>query len=257
MSDLLSNYKIIEEDIVATKANEGLVDNCLRLVGNLLFPLHCGNCNAPGTLLCEDCEAKLEFDHINRCLVCGGPSGLGHTHANCLTTFTPQKFLTVFSYRPPFSKILQRVKYKQRAFSYLEPLVKIAMRDLRERGVNFGQEAVVVPTPLHFLKQLQRGFNVSEIIAQKLATEFDLFYQPKWLQRIRNTKTQTKLNKEERRQNVGRSFRVPKNYHKDLAERDILLVDDVCTTGATLLAATHALKEAGAGQVWCFSLARD
>ena len=139
----------------------------------------------------------------------------------------------------------------------MDPLIKIAIEDLQERGINFGEEAVVVPVPLHFLKKLQRGFNVPEIIAKDLAVEFGMTYQSNWLTRVRNTKTQTKLNKVERQQNVSHAFKVPRSYWRDVAAKDILLVDDVCTTGATLLSATHALKEAGAGQVWCFSLARD
>lgn len=257
ISGFLSNYGVVSNEEQVSKAKTGPVDKCLSLVSNFFFPLRCGGCGANDTLLCEECAGKLVFKNINMCLVCGGPSVQGHTHAQCLTEFSPQKFVTVFSYQPPFSRLLQRVKYKQRAFSYLKPVLEIATLDLKERGFSFGSEAIVVPIPLHFLKRFQRGFNVADIIARELASNFGMRFNNHLLHRVKNTQTQTRLNKDERRQNVNHAFHVYKWNQPQVVGHDILLVDDVCTTGATLLSTCHALKEAGAGQVWCFSLAKD
>ena len=257
MSDILDNYKASEDLYQVPTAKGSVVEKCLKLVESLFFPTICGGCGQPGQLLCEECEGKLKFDTLNRCLVCEQLSVYGHTHLSCASDVTPEKFISIFTYQPPFSRMLQKIKYRQKSFSYLEPLLKIACEDLTEKGLEFGDEALVVPIPLHWFKRWQRGFNVADLIGQKIAKEFKLTYKPEVLTRTRNTKTQTKLTRPERRKNVAAAFTVPSRFINDIKDRDILLIDDVCTTGATLLSAAAALKSAGSGQVWCSALARD
>jgi predicted amidophosphoribosyltransferase len=74
---------------------------------------------------------------------------------------------------------------------------------------------------------------------------------------MRNTKSQTKLRWSERQKNVAGAFIVPESREKEVAGRDFLLLDDVCTTGATLNSCANALKRSGAKQVWALTLAKD
>jgi len=232
------------------------VENFLKLVTNLLFPTICGGCGKEGALICDECLANIKFSNEQICLVCGHPSVLGHTHENCATKYTPEKFISVFIYKYPISRLIQKIKYRPHAFSLLEPLINVALEDLEERGLEFGLEALVIPVPLHFFKKWQRGFNITELIAQKIGKHLKLKVSNHLSRRI-YTQTQTHLNRKERKQNVAGAFSVPSRYQTQLAGQDILLIDDVCTTGATLLAAARALKEAGCNQVWCLALAKD
>jgi competence protein ComFC len=75
------------------------------------------------------------------------------------------------------------------------------------------------------------------------------------LQRIKNTKTQKDLTRAERFTNIARSFTLADG--QAITNKNIILIDDVITTGATLLEAVKVLKSAGASQVWCLTLARD
>jgi ComF family protein len=122
-------------------------------------------------------------------------------------------------------------------------------------------EMLVVPVPLHRSKYAQRGFNQ----ARSLATHALIFLgksHPEWrltlasstLMRLRATESQAGLTPRQRRLNVRGAFTV--SDPAAVAEKHILLIDDIFTTGATARAASKALKEAGAASVWVATLAR-
>jgi ComF family protein len=112
---------------------------------------------------------------------------------------------------------------------------------------------VIVPVPLHRRRQLTRGFNQSEALAQVLSHHLGLPMNKTSLQRIRPTQTQIDLTVTERQRNVKGAFAC---LDQELAGRTVLLVDDVCTTGATLDACAAALRQAHSGPVWALTLSR-
>lgn len=99
----------------------------------------------------------------------------------------------------------------------------------------------VVPVPLHWFRKWRRGYNQAEVIAAQLARALKAQLRPDVLYRARRTRTQTRLEAEDRLKNVTGVFRV---RHVPLEARHILLVDDTFTTGATLTACYRALREA-------------
>jgi ComF family protein len=123
------------------------------------------------------------------------------------------------------------------------------------------EEMLVVPVPLHASKYAQRGFNQSRSLA-RAALRFLRKSHPEWrltlasstLLRQRATETQAGLNPHERRRNVRGAFAVSDPAR--VAAQNVLVVDDILTTGATARAAARALVEAGAASVWVATLAR-
>ena len=111
----------------------------------------------------------------------------------------------------------------------------------------------VVPVPLHPARQRERGYNQSELLAQRVGRIVGAPVRPDALRRVRVTATQMTLNAAERKANVAGAFQ-----SGDPAVRDavVLLIDDVCTTGSTLDACAVALKAAGALEVYGLTLAR-
>ncbi len=111
---------------------------------------------------------------------------------------------------------------------------------------------VIVPVPLHPSRERSRGYNQARLLAQQLAVSQKL---PMWynmVERVRATTPQVKLDAAARRENMRDAFTAT----DDVAGIRVLLIDDVCTTGATMEACSAALKSRGAKSVWGLALAR-
>jgi ComF family protein len=106
---------------------------------------------------------------------------------------------------------------------------------------------VVVPVPLHAMRLADRGFNQSALLARRLARHVRAPLQALAVARVRDTPRQVGLDRVERLANVAGAFVVAKPAA--VKGRDVILVDDVCTTGATLRAVSRALRDAGAASV--------
>jgi ComF family protein len=115
--------------------------------------------------------------------------------------------------------------------------------------------SLVVSVPLHFIRRFQRGFNQAESLAGWLASELNLPHRSRILKRLRKTRPQSELRREDRRQNVRDAFWARPN--SQLRGATVLLVDDILTTGATCSEAARALKAAGAARVVVAVLARS
>jgi competence protein ComFC len=112
---------------------------------------------------------------------------------------------------------------------------------------------VVVPVPLGKARMKERGYNQVGMVAMPLASMLNWQYEPKTLVRVRKTRTQVGLSVAERKQNVSGAF------HDDpvrMAGKTVLVMDDVATTGATLLACADACMESGAKAVYALTIAR-
>ncbi|MGB6688597.1 MAG: phosphoribosyltransferase family protein [Terracidiphilus sp.] len=175
--------------------------------------------------------------------------------------------------QPPFVRAVAfglyqgRMKEAIHAFKYgrLHPAAHGLGRMLAEAIGQLDSEApaamLVIPIPLHKSKLAQRGFNQARALAQQ-ALGFLTVSHPEWrltladstLMRLRSTRSQAGLSPRERRLNVRGAFVV--SDHTAVAEKHILLIDDILTTGATARAAAQALVEAGAASVWVATLAR-
>ncbi len=111
----------------------------------------------------------------------------------------------------------------------------------------------LIPIPLHKSRQREREFNQAEILSYEVAQEFNKKILTNQLIRVKPTKTQTELTFQERCQNVEKSFAVTKP--ELIKDTNLLLIDDVLTTGATSSEAAKCLKEAGAKKVLLLTLA--
>lgn len=123
---------------------------------------------------------------------------------------------------------------------------------LEKQGFKF-KDWVLVPIPLYKIRERKRDFNQAELLAQGLADKWGLALN-QGLKRMRSTTTQVKLTEKERLQNLKGAFVVENTVI--LKGNNIILVDDVFTTGSTLFSGAEVLKKAGAKQVWGITLAR-
>ncbi len=117
------------------------------------------------------------------------------------------------------------------------------------------RKAILVPIPLYHARERKRGYNHAHILAHELSKKLNL-PTIKILRRIRNTKTQADLGKEERKKNLKDAFEIDSKFGSQIKGSQIFLVDDIFTTGSTLLEAGKILKKQSALSVWGLTLAR-
>ncbi len=118
------------------------------------------------------------------------------------------------------------------------------------------QKLLIVPIPVSFSRHLERGYNQSALIAEAIARRFsdDIDYDEPCITRTAFTQSQTKARtRSERAKNIIGAFEVKEPHH--IFDRDVLIIDDVITTGSTIREAARVLRAAGARSVSCFALA--
>ena len=162
------------------------------------------------------------------------------------------------SYDGGLRELIHLLKYDRvrPAASVLGRMLAEAIADLRP-GLEI-EDTLIVSVPLHSSKLRSRGFNQSESIAEsalKTTPELQAMkLSSRLIQRIRPTESQTGLTREQRRQNMRGAFAV--SAADDVRGREILLIDDVLTTGTTVGECARVLRRAGASRVWVATVAR-
>ncbi|MBX2992246.1 MAG: ComF family protein [Bacteroidetes bacterium] len=149
--------------------------------------------------------------------------------------------------------LIHQLKYEEMTRAGFELGKKIGERVTASCGDI--SSAGLVPVPLHPSKRRERGYNQSVYVAMGIRSVAESVVYRNLLQRKRNTRTQTTLNIEERRNNVRSAFGVNSRYAAMIAGSSFLLVDDVITTGATIQECARVLKEHGAKSVFATSVA--
>ncbi len=227
-----------------------------RAAARLLFPPVCAGCRrqveTPGAL-CGECWPKLRFLERPWCAVFGTPfpyePGEGALSPEAIANPPPfARARAAVVYSGVAREMVQGLKYNDRT-----DLAPWMARWMARAGAELTAEAdVVVPVPLHWRRFLSRRFNQSA----ELAREARLPFEPGALVRRKVTRQQVGLGAREREDNVRGAFAVPEQARRLVAGRRVLLVDDVYTTGATVAAATRALRRGGAKTVDVLTFAR-
>lgn len=114
---------------------------------------------------------------------------------------------------------------------------------------------LIVPVPLHFLRQMKRGYNQSEIISRELSAITGIPYR-NLLRRSKYTAPQSRQNRQRRLKTLKNTFSLPQKNIEYVNSKHILLLDDVFTTGATLNAAACALQTGNPASIGVFTIAR-
>lgn len=219
---------------------------------NLLLPPRCAACDGVGTWLCDECASQLPLFTGPLCPRCGRPwQGQGSSCPVCLETpLRARPIRAAFLFEGPLREVLHAFKYRG-GLGVVETLLSSLVRVWREQGMNAD---FLLPVPLHPARERRRGYNQAEVLALALGRGLGLPVARRGLRRVRNTPSQTRLDRAERRANVSGAFALDEGL--SVADRRVALIDDVATTGATLDACAVVLLEAGAAQVSAFTLAR-
>jgi ComF family protein len=223
---------------------------------HFVLPAWCAGCDsrlswrAAPLGLCPGCRSRLPSPPSpDRCRLCGAPAISRHAAdwlcAACARH--PPAFdalIAAWSYRPPIDEVVRRLKYGRLEFLAEDLAVGIAAALAGDSN----EHDYVSPVPLHWRRRLERGYDQAALVAAGVARRSGLPYRAT-LVRIRSTPPQAARSARDRRANVTDAFRCRARAAPHVGGARILLVDDVVTTGATLDAASRALKAAGAARV--------
>jgi ComF family protein len=215
----------------------------MKIIKNLIdifFPKLCIFCGAEGYLLCPDCRSTIT---------------LWSYHLE-----SKGKYLDDLYFAADYNQFLVNFSIKKLKYNFLKDLAKDLAEIILDHFKILGkppdfQDFLIIPIPLHEKRLRQRGFNQAEEIAKVLAEYFKIPLEKNVLFRKKDTLSQTELKREQRIQNVKDAFFV-KDSQK-IKNKNILLVDDVLTTGATMEEAAKTLKKAGAKKVVGVVLAKS
>jgi ComF family protein len=191
-----------------------------------------------------------------RCLVCGNPAILGLTHPSCKNRYSPDQLFTAFSYKSPaLAEAIITGKYYFIRDVFVVLGKKLGMRTRTALPHLAGvTDNIITPLPLHPRRKRWRGFNQADILAEEISKMLTI-EKVHTLTRTRYKKTQNNLKRLQRIENMKGSFGVINV--SAIQGKTVIVVDDVTTTGSTLLEAGKTLKRAGAKEVLCLALAED
>jgi ComF family protein len=227
---------------------------------DLLYPPTCIACQAAtgaAHALCAACWAGLRFIERPYCERLGTPfaADWGQELLSPAAIANPPVFRrarAVAHYDDFAGSLVHRLKYGDRL-----DLAQALGRMMARAGTELlAQVDVIVPVPLYRWRMWGRRFNQAAALARVVAHHGGVPYDPMLLARVKHTRSQVGLTRQQRQDNLQGAFRVSDDAKARLAGRRVLLVDDVLTTGATANAAARALLRGGATAVDVLAFAR-
>lgn len=229
---------------------------------NTLFPPLCLGCQellAGGAdeVFCQKCRPLVSYLTQSHCPVCGtvypDSPAFDHLCGRCLDVHPDYDAArAVCTYEGVILEAIHKFKYG-RNITAGSALARLLV-NFKFPDIDIGAYDLIVPVPLHIQRLRRRGFNQSLILAQSLAEKYQIELDFSILKRKNQTSSQTGLDKKERAINVRGAFLCV--CPEKLRGKNVIIVDDVYTTGATLNECAQNLKKAGADRVVAVTLAR-
>ncbi len=235
----------------------------IRGLASIIYPKCCLSCKAKinpeenEEPVCTKCKGEIKKNLPPFCLCCGRHLEKNSPYKSICTGCVKKRVhfdrcFSPCSYEGVIKKLIHEFKYKK-ATNLSGVLSEIMINFIKEYRLPVKDLDLIIPVPLHKARLREREFNQAKELSLPIAKEFKKEMLESALLRSLNTKTQTGLDNKERISNVAGSFKVKEDLQ--LKDKNILLVDDVLTTGSTASEAALALKNSGALTVFVLTLA--
>jgi ComF family protein len=225
-----------------------------QVVLDLVYPPRCVLCDRQGSFLCDTCLSTLPRAEGARCGTCWLPFRASSQCWSCLERPPALASLrSVFRYEGATRRLVRAFKFE--GVSSLAPLLAHELAECyRAQGLIAD---VVVPVPLSGHRKRERGYNQAELLARETARMLGLPLSVAGLRRKRHSEAQARSsNAEQRHENVAAAFEMGRS-EEEVRGQQVLLIDDVATTGATLNACAAVLLSSSAASVSGMTLARE
>ncbi len=229
--------------------------NPLTAFIDLFFPRICFGCDVrllkEEKILCSNCESTLNF-LTDVCEICGSPENPSACPVCNSNEFVFDKARSVFPFSATVQNLIHELKYNEmkRITKYLGGYITEYLHHFQP----FENIDIVTPVPLHKVKKRARGFNQSEFLSKEISIHMNWSHISNLVLRNRFTDTQTKLDRKQRQENVSDAFILNSKFN--IQNKNILIVDDVFTTGSTVNSICELLKKNHAGRIFVLTIAR-
>lgn len=225
------------------------IERFLKKSLDIFYPRCCPVCQKilkdQRRMICPECEKTLRPIGHPRCYKCGKPVEKGEYCRDCRDQHHMyEQGRGIFVYDGRMRRSITRYKYygcREYGDFYAKAMYRYAFKELQN-----WKPDLIIPVPIHKDKKRMRGFNQAAYLAQKLSCYTGIPADENLVKKVIKTKSQKKLNAWQRRMNLERAFHVT----GDLKDKNILIVDDVYTTGSTIDAMAVCLKKKGAENVY-------
>jgi ComF family protein len=246
-----------------------MLKKTLKSVIDLVLPPKCicgKKQTAENANICGECWLKIDFINSPMCQKCGDPfqfksdilenddNGLAELLCtNCLANPPSYELQRcVFNYNENSNFIITKFKYSDSTHS-----AKYLAKQLHNISKNFIDEIdLITSVPIHYKKLIKRKYNQSALLANELSKITKKPVNNFILKRIKNNKPQAGLPREERLKNVKGSFEVNPKALKKISGKNILIIDDVITTGATMRECTKVLQKNNVNKIYVLAVGR-
>ena len=227
---------------------------------SIIFPTKCPICSSiirSGSHLCFKCWGEVDFISDPACKKCSYPFefdiGVDSLCGSCIENeHYFDSAMSVMRYGDSSKKIIHKLKYSDKAH-LAKNIARLMHAKIQSK---IGDIDLIIPVPMHRRKIRKRLYNQSALIASHLSKISNIASMPNCLIKTRHHVPQTGLCSHLRKDNVKNSFSVNKNHFSEIHNKNILLVDDVYTTGSTVDECSKVLKQSYCNKVKVITLAR-
>jgi ComF family protein len=231
------------------------------LIG-LLYPPHCSLCGkhlggeTPSGILCPECRDSIVWNAPPFCPQCSRHLGKYPEHPRCRQCRRHRPAFdfawSACVYDDPLKELIHRFKYGQKT-RLRRLFTEMINSFVRRHHLDAAQFDMAVPVPLSAARLRERGYNQAQVLAEGICREFQIACSVNNLIRARHTQPQSLLDEKQRWTNIQGAFTI--KHSEKFADKNILIIDDLLTTGATVSEIARTLKKAGAQTVGVLTLA--
>jgi len=233
-----------------------------KLLKDIIAPKKCYSCNEEWHFLCMDCFDKIEkhyfFDEI--CYVCKKYSKNFEVHDKCRKNIFYNKVIILTHYKLKIiKKLIADFKFywkKDIAWDFSELLTDKIIKYMQDELKKYKKEDfLIISPPMSFFRKLKRWYNHSEVLWQSIANYFWFRYEKKLILKAKQTRQQSKLNRDDRLINLKKAFKVDKNIVDIIDKKIIILIDDVISTWTTINEISKILQKYNVSKVIVVTIA--
>jgi competence protein ComFC len=228
----------------------------LKILLDLIAPKKCYSCNKEWHFFCNNCQ-KLEYSFDRICYVCKSKTKNFEVHPECQKFVFYDKIIVLNHYRQKYTKKLIRdAKFNNKIHIYDDMWYFLYEKFILNEKIISKNNCIVTYIPSFWSKKIKRWFNWAEILSKKFSDISWIEYK-NLTKKIKNTLSQSQLNKQKRLTNLENCFVINKKYKKTINNKNIIIIDDVISTWSTINEVSKILKKAWVNKITWVIIASD